>query len=71
MFMGLEGETNALSKEINDWIRQSGANVLQISGNIAPQSSGGSGLGGGLPGTSLASGRVPSDVLVIVLYEEN
>jgi hypothetical protein len=69
MFMGLEGETNALSDEINTWIRESGAKVLQISGNVAPQTSGGSGLGSGLPGTSLAAGRVPSDVLVIVLYE--
>ena len=70
IFVGLEGETNALSDEINKWIRESGAKVLQVTGNIAPQSMGGSGLGGGLPGTSLASGRVPSDVLVIVLYEE-
>ncbi len=70
LFMGLEGETEELSRGINDWIRKSGAKVLQINSSIAPQSNGGMGLGGGLPGTSLAAGRVPSDVLVVVLYEE-
>lgn len=70
IFVGLEGETNELTNEINDWIRASGAKVLQMAGNIAPQSSAGSGIGGGLPGTSLGTGRVPSDVIVILLYEE-
>lgn len=66
LFVGLEGETEELTREINDWIRQSGAKILQVTGNIAPQSSSNSGG----PGLS-AGGRVNSDVLVVVLYEES
>ena len=64
IFTGLEGATQELSGEINSWIRESGVTVLQISGNIAPQSEGSPGLSG------TSSGRVRSDVLIIVLYEE-
>ena len=70
LFTGLEGATEELSGEINGWIRETGATVLQISGNISPQSPGGSGLGVGLSGTGSPGRRVSSDVLVIVLYEE-
>jgi len=67
LFVGLEGATEELSGEINGWIRESGVTVLQISGNISPQSLGGSGHDAGLSGMG---GRLSSDVLVIVLYEE-
>jgi hypothetical protein len=70
LFTGLEGATDELSGEINSWIRESGATVLQISGNISPQSPSGSGLGAGLSRTGSSGGRVSSDVFVIVLYEE-
>ena len=69
LFTGIEGATEELSREINDWIRESGATVLQISGNIAPQSNGGSGATG-LSRTGSTAGRVSSDLFVIVLYEE-
>ena len=69
LFTGIEGATEELSREINGWIRESGATVLQISGNIAPQSHGGSGATG-LSRTGSSAGRVSSDLFVIVLYEE-
>ena len=68
LFTGIEGATEEMSREINGWIRESGATILQISGNIAPQS-GGSGATG-LSRTGSSAGRVSSDLFVIVLYEE-
>ena len=64
LFKSVESEIEALEREINAWIRQSGARLISVTGNIAPQSGRdpqGGGLGGG--------GYSPSDVLVVVLYE--
>jgi hypothetical protein len=64
VFKALETEAEMLERQVNDWLAKSGAKVLQISGNIAPQSEGGGGRTGGLANTGGAS-----DVLLIVLYE--
>jgi hypothetical protein len=64
LFKSVENEVDSLEKEINDWLSRSGAKVLSVTGNIAPQSvkpDGGGGLGKG--------SFNPSDVLVVVLYE--
>ena len=37
IFKGLEGEIAALEKQVNTWLVESGARVLQITGNIAAQ----------------------------------
>ncbi len=37
IFKGLEGEVTALEKQVNSWLADTGARVLQITGNIAPQ----------------------------------
>jgi hypothetical protein len=63
LFTGLEGNTQELAEEINSWIRESGVKVLQVTGNIAPQST------ASHPVESLPSGRPPSDLFIIVLYE--
>ncbi len=60
MFKSVDTEIADLEKEINRWMRKSGARVLSITGNIANQQSGGGG-----PLNSF----VASDILVIVLYE--
>ena len=60
VFKSVEAEVSALVVELNKWIRQSGAKVLGISGNIAPQSG----------KTSGGSGYVPSDILLIVTYDD-
>ena len=65
IFKSVENEVRELEKEINGWIRESGAKVLSITGNIAPQSGGMEARSGGLS----RSGFAPSDVVVIVLYE--
>lgn len=39
LFKGVDSELPELERQINRWIRKSGARVLSISGNIAPQTS--------------------------------
>lgn len=64
IFKGLESNLGALEKEINAWLAESGARVLQIVGNLAPQS------GQRNEANSLAAyPYVASDVLLVVLYE--
>ncbi len=65
IFKGLEGDIAALEGQVNAWIRQSGAKVIAITGNIAPQSQA---VGPGA-GTLGQSGFSSSDVVLIVLYE--
>ncbi len=64
MFKGLENEVAEMEQRINDWLRESGARVLSVTGNIAsqsPKAEAAASLGqGGFP---------PSDVLVILTYE--
>ena len=65
IFKSLESDVAALEGEVNEWIRQSGAKVIAVTGNIAAQ---GEKLGGG--GGSLGQGGFsPSDVILIILYE--
>jgi len=65
IFRGLESELPALEKAVNDWLAESKARVIQVCGNIAPQTPGpaaGSGV--------LQRGAYPaSDVLLLLLYE--
>ena len=64
LFKSVENEVETLEKEINEWLSRSGARVISLTGNIAPQSmkpGGGGGLGKG--------SFDPSDLFVIVLYE--
>ena len=65
LFKGIENEVDSVEREINQWIRTSGAQVVSISGNIAPQTQ--KEPGGGLSRTAMA----PSDVLLVVLYESD
>ncbi len=54
-----ENEVGDLEAEINKWLAETGANVISITGNIAPQS----------PVSHPKSVASPSDVLLVVLYE--
>ncbi|MCG8649900.1 MAG: hypothetical protein MI861_08705 [Pirellulales bacterium] len=60
IFKGVDSEIPELERQINRWIRKSGARVLSITGNIASQNSG---AGAGL--NSFAA----SDILVIVHFD--
>lgn len=66
LFKGVESELQSLEEAVNTWIRQTGARVISITGNVAPQTGRGGTQAVGLGGSG---GITPSDVLVIVLYE--
>ena len=66
IFKSHEDATDHLEEQINTWIKSSGAKVLSIVGNIAPQSTNSS------PESKATLSRgnfAPSDVMVFVLYE--
>ena len=63
IFKSIESEIAAMEEEINGWLSESGARVVQMSGNIAPQTQVDNSLGGG--GSSFSS----SDVIVMIVYE--
>ncbi len=63
LFKGVEAELGQIEDEVNAWLMDSGARVVQMQASIAPQTAGsGTGLGGGRAFS-------PSDVLIAVLYE--
>ncbi len=65
IFKSIESDVGAMEAEVNEWIAQSGARVVSITGNIAPQSE-----RVGPSGDSMGQTRfVPSDVVLFVFYE--
>ncbi len=66
IFKNVENNLSELEEEINGWIAQSGAQIVSLTGNIAPQSDP-SAPGGGLTNSTFP----PSDVVVIILYEKS
>ena len=72
VFVGLEGQTVELENEVNGWIRDNGAKVISITGNISPQAilPEKAPTSAGIGGTGGLSRRfAPSDVMVLVVYE--
>jgi hypothetical protein len=63
LFKGVENDLAGLESEVNAWIRQTGAKIVAMTGNIAPQSE-----QADAGGTSLSKTYPPSDVIIIVLY---
>ena len=60
IFKSVDTEIPEMERQINRWMRKSGARVLSITGNLTSQSAASS-----APMNSFAA----SDVLLIVLYE--
>ncbi|MDB4439740.1 hypothetical protein N9153_02320 [Planctomicrobium sp.] len=58
LFKGVEMDLTALEEQVNQWVKKSGVEVQQVTGNIAPQANSN-------PGQERMSG---SDVLIIVEY---
>ena len=65
IFKGIEHELKALEDEVNAWLVESEVEVLQIVGNIAPQTASSKPSAAGLTQGEFP----PSDVMVIVLYK--
>lgn len=72
IFTGHEGETAKLTDEVNAWLKQSKVRVVNVFGNIAPQSTLEKPGGGKLTGAEVGPGRrfAPSDILLVVVYDE-
>ncbi len=72
IFKSVESEVESLEQSVNQWLAESGARVVQITGNISPQTNP---LEGGNSGGSFSAGGggplryPPSDILLVVLYE--
>lgn len=66
IFKTIETELHNLEEDVNAWLVESGARVVQIFGNIAPQSIPPTAKGSGLSTTEFA----PSDVMLVVLYDK-
>jgi hypothetical protein len=66
IFKSLEFDFEEMEHNINVWLAKTGAKVLSITGNIAPQgdATGRSAAGGG------SAGLTQSDVILFVLYEK-
>lgn len=60
IFKGVDTEIPEMERQINRWMRKSGARVLSVNGNLASQSGGGS-----APMSSFAG----SDVMIIIHFE--
>lgn len=65
LFKGIESDLSELESQINAWLATSGARVVQMFGNIAPQSIPPTAKSAGLSTTEFAA----SDVMIVVLYE--
>jgi hypothetical protein len=64
IFKGIESNLGGLEKEINTWLAETNARVVEVFGNLAPLS------GGRNEGNSLSAyPYVASDVMMVVLYE--
>jgi hypothetical protein len=57
-FKSIESELGNLEKEINQWLAESKAKIISITGNIAPQT-----------GQTEIGSFSASDVFVVVMYE--
>ncbi|HWB20233.1 MAG TPA: hypothetical protein VG711_08040 [Phycisphaerales bacterium] len=69
IFKGLEHEVDVLEKNMNAWLKSSGAKVTNIFGNISPQTRVTEGPTIAGAERSMAHRFASSDVLIVVLYE--
>ena len=66
LFKGIESELPRLEQQINTWLKDSGARVVQMFGNLAPQS-----LISDSPAGPSLSPYAASDMVVGILYEKD
>jgi hypothetical protein len=64
IFKGIENDLGTLEAEVNTWLVESKADVINIFGNIAPQSASPDSSAAGLSHSEFP----PSDVLLVVHY---
>lgn len=67
IFVGIESDQSGLSGEVNDWIASNNIKVVEIKGNIAPQTLAKEASSMSSTGRSFR----PSDIFVMVIYEKD
>lgn len=65
IFKGLEDDATSIEQEVNEWLKNEKIKVLQIFGNVAPQTLAAEAVKNTLSRTN----HPPSDVLLVILYE--
>ncbi len=66
IFKGLENELPELETAVNEWLRNTAAVIVNVFGNISPQSGSGDAKQHGLTRSEFP----PSDVMLVVVYEQ-
>jgi hypothetical protein len=67
IFKELEYDYEKMERDVNDWLARSGAKVISMNGNIAPQTEA---AGRGMtPRAGATGGSSPSDIVLFILYE--
>lgn len=66
IFKGLEDDSSSIEHEVNEWLKAENIKVVQIFGNVAPQTLAAETVKNTLSRTN----HPPSDVLLVVLYEK-
>lgn len=66
IFKGLEDDTSTIEHDVNEWLSENKVKVIQIFGNVAPQTLAAEAVRNTLTKTN----HPPSDVMLVVLYEK-
>ncbi|HYE60522.1 MAG TPA: hypothetical protein VD997_00875 [Phycisphaerales bacterium] len=71
IFIGKEDEVSRLTKEVNDFLANTGAKVVNVFGNLSPQTPGASGGSEGMRAPEGMNRRfAPSDIMLVVVYQQ-
>ncbi|MBI1178851.1 hypothetical protein GC207_15575 [bacterium] len=66
IFKGLEDDTTTIEHDVNNWLAENKVKVIQIIGNVAPQTLAAEAVKNTLSRTN----HPPSDVMLVLLYEK-
>lgn len=66
IFKGLEDDASTIEHDVNEWLQKDKVKVVQIFGNVAPQTLSPEVVSNTLTRTA----HPPSDILLVVLYEQ-
>ena len=66
IFKGLEDDATTIEHDVNEWLQKDKIKVVQIFGNVAPQTLAAEAVSNTLSRTT----HPPSDILLVVLYEK-
>ena len=69
LFVGIEQELATVEAQVNDWIRESNAKVINIIANVAPQTPNPAAESRGALSEGGSRRFSPSDIFLCVVYE--